>query len=112
MSTTFCAQAAVYPPRVGSRAHHLLQRAGVSEAAIAQLGERETEDLKVPSSILGLGNCGNAFFFAVSSLQAVLVPRFNVARGLATHIKAATHAHELTPGQDRTGDLQRVGLTS
>ena len=25
------------------------------EAAIAQLGERETEDLKVPSSILGLG---------------------------------------------------------
>ena len=52
------------------------------------------------------------FFFAVSSLQAVLVHRFNVARGLATHIKAATHAHELTPGQDRTGDLQRVGLTS
>ena len=27
-----------------------------SEAAIAQLGERETEDLKVPSSILGLGS--------------------------------------------------------
>lgn len=25
------------------------------QAAIAQLGERETEDLKVPSSILGLG---------------------------------------------------------
>ena len=63
MSTTFCAQAAVYPPRVGSRALHLLQRAAVSEAAIAQLGERETEDLKVPSSILGLGNCGNASFF-------------------------------------------------
>ena len=25
------------------------------QAAIAQLGERQTEDLKVPSSILGLG---------------------------------------------------------
>ena len=27
----------------------------VSEAAIAQLGERQTEDLKVPGSIPGLG---------------------------------------------------------
>ena len=26
-----------------------------AEAAIAQLGERQTEDLKVPGSILGLG---------------------------------------------------------
>ena len=26
-------------------------------AAIAQLGERQTEDLKVPGSILGLGTC-------------------------------------------------------
>ena len=26
-----------------------------NQAAIAQLGERQTEDLKVPSSILGLG---------------------------------------------------------
>ena len=29
--------------------------AGLIHAAIAQLGERQTEDLKVPSSILGLG---------------------------------------------------------
>ena len=43
--------------------HRTLQLALVSEAAIAQLGERETEDLKVPSSILGLGNCGSASFF-------------------------------------------------
>ena len=28
-----------------------------AEAAIAQLGERQTEDLKVPGSILGLGRC-------------------------------------------------------
>ena len=27
------------------------------EAAIAQLGERQTDDLKVPGSILGLGIC-------------------------------------------------------
>ena len=37
------------------RACSLLQHHMHSEAAIAQLGERETEDLKVPSSILGLG---------------------------------------------------------
>ena len=30
-----------------------------NQAAIAQLGERQTEDLKVPSSILGLGIAGN-----------------------------------------------------
>ena len=29
----------------------------VSRAAIAQLGERQTEDLKVPGSIPGLGSC-------------------------------------------------------
>ena len=28
----------------------------VTQAAIAQLGERQTEDLKVPGSIPGLGN--------------------------------------------------------
>ena len=28
-----------------------------TEAAIAQLGERQTEDLKVPGSIPGLGTC-------------------------------------------------------
>ena len=38
------------------RARLLLQHHMNSEAAIAQLGERETEDLKVPSSILGLGS--------------------------------------------------------
>ena len=47
--------------------HRTLQLALVSEAAIAQLGERETEDLKVPSSILGLGSCDTtlrrAYFF-------------------------------------------------
>ena len=58
-----------------------------SEAAIAQLGERETEDLKVPSSILGLGNCGNGFSF----LQCF---RFGICHaGLAPHIKAATHTN-------------------
>ena len=30
------------------------------QAAIAQLGERQTEDLKVPGSILGLGISGGA----------------------------------------------------
>ena len=32
----------------------------VSQAAIAQLGERQTEDLKVPGSIPGLGILFNA----------------------------------------------------
>ena len=42
-----------------------------SEAAIAQLGERQTEDLKVPGSIPRLGDasyCCNVF----SSLQPVV----------------------------------------
>ena len=38
--------------RVQALAHH-----NMSNAAIAQLGERQTEDLKVPGSILGLGIC-------------------------------------------------------
>ena len=40
------------------------------QAAIAQLGERQTEDLKVPSSILGLGiiACG------VSRLYTKVIP--------------------------------------
>ena len=44
----------ISPPDL--RACLLLQHHMNSEAAIAQLGERETEDLKVPSSILGLGS--------------------------------------------------------
>ena len=69
---------------------NILQRAVVSEAAIAQLGERETEDLKVPSSILGLGNCGNGFsLFAALSFRAVFAHSFNVA----SHIKVATHTN-------------------
>ena len=40
-----------------ARASHRVQiRATVVDAAIAQLGERQTEDLKVPGSIPGLGN--------------------------------------------------------
>ena len=31
------------------------KKQGLRQAAIAQLGERQTEDLKVPGSILGLG---------------------------------------------------------
>ena len=35
------------------------------KAAIAQLGERQTEDLKVPGSIPGGGNLQFSFFFKV-----------------------------------------------
>ena len=34
---------------------HKWQRERANQAAIAQLGERQTEDLKVPGSIPGLG---------------------------------------------------------
>ena len=39
--------------------HTLITSATIllTSAAIAQLGERQTEDLKVPGSILGLGMC-------------------------------------------------------
>ena len=100
------------PSAAGPALASILQWAPVSEAAIAQLGERETEDLKVPSSILGLGNCGEGVsFFAVLFVRAGCTQSSNVARkGWRPH--QSGNAHEVTPGQDRTGDLQRVGLTS
>ena len=44
------------------------------DAAIAQLGERQTEDLKVPSSILGLGNCFFAHADKSNALDLNLCP--------------------------------------
>ena len=45
-----------YEPRVGGHLGRVIQAAAQSlEAGIAQLGERQTEDLKVPGSIPGLG---------------------------------------------------------
>ena len=44
--------AAAYPVRL---ARHSIKHRMNSQAAIAQLGERQTEDLKVPGSIPGLG---------------------------------------------------------
>ena len=37
--------------------HNTVKGADFTTAAIAQLGERQTEDLKVPGSIPGLGSC-------------------------------------------------------
>ena len=48
----------------------------LSKAAIAQLGERQTEDLKVPGSIPGLG------MFAG---RCVLRPRFRTSRKTFRH---------------------------
>ena len=39
------------------RLHFQDSKQAASQAAIAQLGERQTEDLKVPGSIPGLGIC-------------------------------------------------------
>ena len=41
---------------------HLLK--AETRAAIAQLGERQTEDLKVPGSIPGRGNLSMSYMFA------------------------------------------------
>ena len=58
-----------------------------SQAAIAQLGERQTEDLKVPSSILGLG-----IFMLVGTLTSTFVrtepavfPRFMLLRNISVY---------------------------
>ena len=45
--------AAAYPVRL---ARESIKHRMNSQAAIAQLGERQTEDLKVPGLIPGLGN--------------------------------------------------------
>ena len=39
----------------GKEQLHMHEKQGLRQAAIAQLGERQTEDLKVPGSIPGLG---------------------------------------------------------
>ena len=82
--------------------HRTLQLALVSEAAIAQLGERETEDLKVPSSILGLGSCdatlrchaASSNFFCRAGAGGgdgrLIVPEFSAAP-LKADIKFATY---------------------
>jgi hypothetical protein len=46
-----------------------VQNDGLSLAAIAQLGERQTEDLKVPGSIPGLG----IYFLDISGICARLL---------------------------------------
>ena len=47
-------------------------KAGFYQAAIAQLGERQTEDLKVPGSIPGLGTfCAETFFNACPELSCL-----------------------------------------
>ena len=42
--------------------------AGINEAALAQLGERQTEDLKVPGSIPGGGIFGYPLHLSLCSL--------------------------------------------
>ena len=49
------------------------ERATVGRAAIAQLGERQTEDLKVPGSIPGLGT------FEVSPSESAFLWSFDSA---------------------------------
>ena len=58
---------------------------GVSDASIAQLGERQTEDLKVPGSIPGRGS-----FF---TLFALLLPSFFF---LLAFVQAHAHARSCT----------------
>ena len=47
--------AAFQPFRIVNITHDDVLLIAIARAAIAQLGERQTEDLKVPASIPGLG---------------------------------------------------------
>ena len=49
----------------------LRQRVSFVGAAIAQLGERQTEDLKVPSSILGLGTYFHQILFIATRVAGL-----------------------------------------
>ena len=71
--------------------------AGCFYAVIAQLGERQTEDLKIPSSILGPGSqCTPALRKGSSS--ATLHYPFACA---TMHISTAGNSTESTPGHLR-----------
>ena len=58
-------------------------------AAVAQLGERQTEDLKVPGSIPGLGIFFSFFHFLISQQNTVL-NRYYVAVYFTTIMRAFT----------------------
>ena len=57
------------------------------EAAIAQLGERQTEDLKVPGSIPGLGMA------AVAAKSCGMCLRLPLQSALCSHGTRLTHVH-------------------
>ena len=74
-----------------------------TSAAIAQLGERQTEDLKVPGSIPGLGISENITpFLCVSQTAFPLAPVVN-ARGAGTN-----RIHQVGGGSTRQ---QRVAIS-
>ena len=72
-------------------------------AAIAQLGERQTEDLKVPSSILGLGicpayvpctTCTLKYYMVASMPCSPLCGALHCACTVATHVCChGSHRH-------------------
>ena len=51
------------------RLHCEDSKQGASQAAIAQLGERQTEDLKVPGSIPGLGTLFGTFIWEATTFN-------------------------------------------
>ena len=63
-------QGGLEPPTSRTRSENHTSRP-LAHAALAQLGERQTEDLKVPGSIPGGGTC----FFCKSGAKGELNPR-------------------------------------
>ena len=86
----------------------------IGVAAIAQLGERQTEDLKVPGSIPGLGiifwhNGGGAFFFSgvAGEQRAVIGP---LAKKLALQAQRSNCSSNNDSNSSAERDLSCNGL--
>ena len=79
----------------------------LSQAAIAQLGERQTEDLKGPGSIPGLGTLGQPSL-AKRTLFIILSNRqdFHLARNPWHTQCFHGHAKQTSVLQDGSGKLQ------
>ena len=87
-------RAADEPPAVPDHLHDVAtgaQQLHGNHAAIAQLGERQTEDLKVPGSIPGLGTlCTSTVFRMHGSAMRAAVTRQSVLEDKITTFSACS----------------------
>ena len=82
----------------------------MTSAALAQLGERQTEDLKVPGSIPG----GGSFSSTMAQWSSGMIPASGAGGPGFDSLLSPLYPRrsKCTGSRDRTGDLTRVRRAS